>query len=137
MTLSRVIAPATLVLLTACVRETPLTTAPKQKIIQLQPDATAQCQIRTEPRTTRLGKREQIQWRIADGCKGIGTFKEVEIRFDKGMPNPFTADCSLRGTSLIGPCRFRPDLPGAGTVRYPYSVHLGSITEDPDLEIVF
>lgn len=108
----------------------------KELTVVLLPDGASQCRIRTNPPRIPVNKRnqDQVRWRIVDACKGIESFKEVTIRFDKGQPNPFTAACSLTGTQEIGPCALDPS---AQRGTHAYSVNLGSIKEDPELEIVF
>jgi hypothetical protein len=108
----------------------------RELTVVLLPDAAAQCRIRTNPPRIPVSKRNRdaVRWRIVDACKGIESFKEVTIRFDKGQPNPFTAVCALAGTQEIGPCTLDPS---AQRGAHAYSVNLGPVKEDPELEIVF
>jgi hypothetical protein len=108
----------------------------RELTVVLLPDAGSQCQIRTNPPRIPVNKRnrDRVRWKISDACKGIASFKEVTIRFDKGQPNPFTAACVLSGSQEIGPCELDP---AARRGTHAYSVNLGSIKEDPELEIIF
>jgi hypothetical protein len=108
----------------------------KELTVVLLPDGSTQCRIMTNPPRIPVSKRNRdaVRWKIVDACKGIESFKEVTIRFDKGQPNPFTAACALRGTQEIGPCALDPS---AQRGAHAYSVNLGPVKEDPELEIVF
>ena len=99
--------------------------------IEVYRDKTNNCQTNTTPFFgVKKSTMRKVKWEIVDRS-GCTASLDVEIRFDKApaQGDPLPA-CVKKGKKKI-----ECDLRSAPVGTYPYSVYLGTSTEDPELQI--
>ena len=89
------------------------------------------CRIVTIPQTLEVKRKETVEWSIVDLC-GLTTTNDAVITFTGSNGDPLVDGCDKSEKKKIR-CGLK-DNQAYGY--YKYSVTVGAVTEDPELEIV-
>ena len=89
------------------------------------------CRIVTIPQTLEVKRKETVEWSVVDLC-GLTAANDAVIAFTGNNGDPLADDCDKSDKKRIR-CGVKNDQPYD---YYKYSVTVGTLTEDPELEIV-
>lgn len=93
--------------------------------------STESCRIVTIPQTLELKRNETVEWSIVDLC-GLTDANDAVIAFTGSNGDPLQEGCDKSEKKRIR-CGLKNN---QAYGYYKYSVTVGALTEDPELEIV-
>lgn len=89
------------------------------------------CRVVTIPQTLEVKRKETVEWSVVDLC-GLTVANDAVITFTGSNGDPLDEGCDKSDKKKIR-CSLKDDQDEG---YYKYSVTVGAVTEDPELEIV-